>query len=273
METVMGPLIDDATRALLGDLANALVPLSLWVDTKPYVPPAADKLPWRQGEALTTDRLRVVDFFVALLRESSSDEALLERWTQLRAKPLQYSPHERPDDWRRLRGLDVVPLFGVIASENVLTDPQGRHVARTRFYSDYLPLLRAAADARKPASQADWSAFAFELFTDRCLQWPGGQPPSSAFVTQFVRDVLYAILGMRNPIEDPWFSAVLTELGEFRRPGNAYTRDDVARGLKELRSVLASYPPSDTTKVGLVASADIDSATRAHYLDFRQRRL
>ena len=82
---------------------------------------------------------------------------MLERWAQHRAKPTLFSPHEQPDEWRRMRGLEAPATFGIIASDNVLADPQGRHLARNQLYTDYLPLFRAAAEARRPADDATWS--------------------------------------------------------------------------------------------------------------------
>jgi hypothetical protein len=50
---------------------------------------------------------------------------------------------------------------------------------------------------------------------------------------QLRMDVLYAMLGGRNPAPLPWRYAVLIELGEHRRSGNSYTRADVAAAVEE----------------------------------------
>ena len=60
-------------------------------------------------------------------------------------------------------------------------------------------------------------------------------------VAQFVRDLLYAMLGMRGPARDPWAFAVLIELGEHRRVGNAYTPEDVRKTVFALRARIAAY--------------------------------
>jgi|SRR6185295_5162301 len=167
---------DAATREILQQLADALLPLAEWIEQKEYQPPDADRLPWRQeGVSLSTGDLRVIDFLEALLRESSVDSELLDRWDQLRLEPLRFSPHERPEGWRRDRGLASSATFGVVPGDNAPTGQDGQQVSRPRLYAAYLPLLAAAVAARKPADYETWKAFALELHTDQCPQWPVAQ--------------------------------------------------------------------------------------------------
>lgn len=280
--------LDEASRAVLRKLAQALLPLNEWIQARGktgYTPPDADTLPWREnGVSLSTDQLGVIEFVEALLRESSNDVFLLERWRELQAEPLKYCPIDNKNEWRGARGLDAVARFGAVESENAPADYGGYQIARSQLYMDYLPLLSIAANARGPQSDADWNKFALELFKDSCAQWPQSQCyPSSKFMLQLLRDMLYAVLGMRNPVPEPWRSAVLTEIGEFRRPGNVYTRADIERGLSEFTNVLASYPvPEKTVEESLVTAGPIvptaalkvevefepAASLKAHYLKF-----
>jgi hypothetical protein len=278
---------DIRTREILTNLAEAILPLQDWIDGKAYVPPNAKKLPWRKGGAsLGITDLRVIEFLELLLRETAGDAWLLERWSQVRAEPLKFCPLERPDEWRRTRGLDPIPVFDVVGGDNTLTDGQGRQISRGQFYASYLPLLLAAVSARVEAGKqvqakqltdlAGWKKFALELFTDSCVEWPSNQPDASSFVFQFTRDLLYAVLGMRNPVVEPLRSAVLTEIGELRRPGNVFTRDDVDRGLADLKSVLGTYEEEAVPEEKALAAAraeQLPDGAKAHYLEFHQRRL
>ena len=108
---------------------------------------------------------------------------------------------------------------------------------------------------------------------------------------QLLRDVLYATLGMRNPVAEPWRSALLTEIGEFRRPGNVFDRADIAKGLKEFVSVLKPEPlgesglktlqteavggPDTTTEASELLHEEeiLSDSVRDHYLDYNKHRL
>jgi len=43
---------------------------------------------------------------------------------------------------------------------------------------------------------------------------------------------LYAMLGMRSATPEEWKRAVLIELGEYRHPGNEYTREEAGDAVK-----------------------------------------
>lgn len=239
--------LDDKARKLLGKLAHVLMPLDEWLTARMatkdgYCPPNADnpeKFPWRHGgQKLSTDQLRVVDFIQALIRESSGDFALLDRWKSLDDDPLKFCPIHQPSEWRAARGLDARVKFGAVESENAPGTLGGAPIPRARLYSEYLPLVHVAADARKLKDDdlAGWKTFMLDLFKNQCREWPEPEShPSSKFMLQLVRDVVYAVLGMRNAIDEPWRSAVLAEIGEFRRPGNKYDREAIGRGLEEFK--------------------------------------
>jgi hypothetical protein len=270
-------------------LANALLPLNEWIRARgpgDYTPPNADKLPWRQKDgSLSVDQLGVIEFIDALLRESNSDIVLLARWRTVQAEPLKYCPLDNKEEWRAARGLGE-PSFGAVQSQNVLADDRGNPIARSQFYATYLPLLASATAKRNPADDAGWTAYALDLFKDACAEWPASESTrSSRFMLRLLRDLLNAILGMRNPVPEPWRSAVLTEIGEFRRPGNVYTRQDVQHGLDEFISILKSHelaqvrelevaealvlnvPPATIPMAAEpVEEAEIADAVKSHYL-------
>lgn len=240
---------DEFARSTLQSLAKTLLPLDQWIRArKPppagdyYEPPNAGELPWRRnGETLSINRLGAIEFIEALIRESNQDVLLIKRWAALQANPLGHCPLESPGEWRAARGLGA-PSFGAVQSQNVLLDDRGNQIARSEFYASYLPSLAVAAARRQPADDAAWERFALALFSDTCKEWPAPEiARSSRFMLQFLRDLLYAILGVRNPVPEPWRSAVLTEIGEFRRPGNIYSRHDVERGLEDFKKVIDSY--------------------------------
>jgi hypothetical protein len=248
---VMNPSepFDEFARSTLRSLAKALLPLEQWIrGRKPppagddYEPPNAGELPWRQkGEILSIDRLGAIEFVEALIRESNNDVLLIKRWAALEANPLNHCPIESPGEWRAARGLGA-PSFAAVQGQNVLLDDRGNQIARSEFYASYLPNLAVAAARRQPADDVAWEKFALALFSDNCKEWPAPETSrSSRFMLQFLRDLLYAILGVRNPVPEPWRSAVLTEIGELRRPGNVYSRGDVERGLDDFKKVIDSY--------------------------------
>src|SRR5262249_31009252 len=88
-------------------------------------------------------------------------------------------------------------------------------------------------------SALDWPTFGLDLLNDRSKYWPqGGKLKSSVWCKQFVKDLLYCALGMQNPAPAPWKFAVLAELGENRRVGNAYTPAQVAIWVEALKTML-----------------------------------
>jgi len=94
----------------------------------------------------------------------------------------------------------------------------------------------------------DYDKLANDLATDLTPEWPrASNPPSSVFVAHFVCDLLYAMLGMRNPAAPPMQYAPLAELGKFRRAGNGYELADVAKNVEALRELLGKLqaaPPA-----------------------------
>jgi hypothetical protein len=264
--------LDDESRKVLGKLSEVMLPLQEWLEQREdgggYRPPDADnheKFPWRNGGlSLSTDQLGVVDFIQMLIRESANDILLLRRWKMLEEEPLRFCPIENKEKWRAARGLDCDVKFGIVLGDNAPVTLVGSPIARSQLYAECLPLLCAAARDRplEDNDRAGWNKFMLELFKDQCGEWPEPRShPSSRFMLQLLRDLLYAVLGMRNTIAEPWRSALLAEIGEYRRPGNTYSRADIEHGLAEFKKVLA-----ETTNTDLKPPYELPDTTTDHYL-------
>lgn len=241
----MPALLDPSLRAVLQNLAEAIVPLSEWL-AKPdkFVPPEQN-LPWRApGATLTTQDLKAIPFFENLLALDVGDEKIEARWRQLESAALKFNPLPDAAQWRADRKLEPTPAFGTAASDNVvigLDVPQKGKQTRSRasFYDACWPLLKNAAQAANPTMPAAWKSFSENLFGDKVTDWaPSQSPKSSEFIKQFAKDILYALLGMKGDVAEPWIFAVLIELGEHRRVGNAYTVDDTQAAVNAFKAKL-----------------------------------
>lgn len=227
----------------LDSLAEGILPLSDWINSKPYVPPNAESLPWRASPSVTLrpSQLGFLQFLEGLMNESSSDEEIKVYFSTRAEEPLAFAPQDDVAAWRALRGLSPSPTFGVIESDNLLMDVEGHPISRVAFYRTYLPLFEYASRMAAIAAGnngINWKEFAKELLTNASPFWPKSLPRrSSTFVKQFGRDLLYAVLGMRNPVPEPWRDAVLIELGEHRRVGNTFTPDEASAVLAEFQAV------------------------------------
>lgn len=282
---------DAASLDILANLSKVIMPLDAWIAKRSseggYAPPDADSLPWRQGgKPLTIDEVRVVDFIVALIRETADDVTLLDRWQALHAEPLKDCPIDDKDQWRAARGLDGAAVFGAGLSQNVPADGGEPPLTRVQIYAKYLPLVVLAAKDVLPSNADDWRQFALDLFHDKVKDPTQASGPfrTSRFMLQLVRDLLYATLGMRNNAPEPFRSAVLTEIGELRRPGNVFTRADIARGLEDFRAILASYEsPAAPVAAGaaereesapaFASASSVSDSVREHYLSYSNRRV
>lgn len=237
-------------RDTLNNLAVGLFDLDAWIkEPDKYAPPEEfepennDSLPWRDpGGKLSMTDLRVIEFFENLLRESSGDDDLGARWSGVTANPLKFSPLADPVAWRKNRGLGYPPKFGVAASNNVWLTDGGKVISRATFYVPCWPLLKLVVDARKKAGASDWALLAKDLLSNNAPQWPTtAQPTSSSFLVQFASDMVYAMLGQRNPLAGAYERAVLAELGEHRYPGNDYTRSEVAKAVKAFEKAVKEF--------------------------------
>ncbi len=242
MDTALTPELRD----ILDNLSAGLFGLDAWVRGPNKYKPPHEQLPWRApGHVFKPSDLGVIPFFENLLRESSGDDDLGVRWAAITADPLKASPLPDAKSWRKNRGLGD-PKFGIVKGSNVwLTNASGRVISRATFYAACWPPLLAAVHARNPASNADWAALAADLLNNNVPQWPATQQPTSAaFIVQFTSDMLYAMLGQRNhPKIEGWQRALLVELGEYRHPGNRYTRDDTDAAVDTFETLVGIHAP------------------------------
>jgi len=241
----MGNLLDADLHSALENIASALFPFALWMQEKDTrFPPPQPDAPWRAGgEQLAPAKIGAIDFFEALLQETAADAVLIERFQNISNDPLQFSPLADAAAWRRQRSLDPVDSqsFGAAQSDNLLVGFDGKPISRMQFYPDYWPLLKQAVQSAAGQGTIDWTAFTDGLLTDQSVFWPTNQPlKSSNFAKQFARDLLYAMMDMRNNAAEPWKFALLIELAEGRRVGNAYAPADTQAAVDKLKSVLAA---------------------------------
>jgi hypothetical protein len=268
METswiAMNSGIDVELADYLERLAGGILPLKQWVSTKTYKPPSHEKLPWRSSPQtpLEPARLGLIRFLEGLLLETSNDEEIKAHFATRAEEPLKLAPHDDTSAWRALRGFKADPEFGVADSDNLLMDVEGHPISRAGFYRVNLPLFRAAAELALETAggdDVDWQKFADDLLNNKSPFWPRSLPRrSSTFLKQFGRDLLYAVLGMRNPVEEPWKHAVLIELGEHRRVGNLYTPDDAAKALNDFLAVFDEPAPQPSAIASIMDSAAVSS--------------
>jgi hypothetical protein len=238
---------DPDLRATVERLADALFPLDEWIADadKTYTPEDA---PWR-ADGLSMKDLGAVDFLEALIRESSAAIPLVSRWKEIEADPLKHAPTRYSTEWRESRGLDAEAAFGIVESKNVF--PSGGSVidtlehptSRAEFYEFCFPRLMGEVKARAIKTRAEWKQLVADLHADdRAPIWSSrdGITPS-VFIDPFGRDILNAIMGQKNPVEELYRNAVLAEMGEHRRVGNKYKQEDVERATAEFLEKLESY--------------------------------
>ena len=233
--------IPPKAEPIVEGLAEAVLPISLWIGQKipvpnnRFIPPLTDV-----PSQLSTAKMKVVDYLELLI--DASEEALADRWSELKTNPTKFFQSrsgQSAADWRAGRkGLNAAAKFGAFdpTSNNFAflsgTAPDGtpkETVSRREFYDACWPPLIATYESKPPYDAASWNAFRDLLRNNLSALWPPTTPiKSSGFVTQFTLDVLRACLGQRNAaLKDPALQrAVLIEVGENRYPKNAYTAAD-----------------------------------------------
>jgi hypothetical protein len=258
-------------RASLVGLAEGLLPLQDWINSpNKYVPPNAKHLPWRAGQPLTHERLQTLAYVEWLIAASDADDLLLARWDQIKQDPLAFCPLPSARAFREGRGLSQAPRFATVEAGNSLADASGRQMSRRQLYDQCAPVLIAAVkDAEKRLGPAPtppspfWTTLAQELHRGNCPEWRGiaGAPQSTLLTEQLLRDVLTALLNGWLEVPIPWRYAVLIELGEYRRPGNAYSRSDVDAALQTFKKALGQRAAAPLTLGLRLLSKDVSHAT------------
>lgn len=226
---------------ILRKLARGVLPLQDWIQSKrnrykpednpSWLESVLDyrnprSVPWR-NTSIDTDDLGAIEHLLETLRAPDDLPARHRRWAEIQAEPLRFSPVRDATHWRRDRGLDAQPVFDPFLAGNEIVWGNGAPLDRRIFYRDFADtLLRICGDLElERADRARQTAE--ELWQDKFAEWPAASPKSSLCLAQFARDLLAAVMGMRNrsPRTDSplWKYAVLIELGEHRRAGNAHT--------------------------------------------------
>lgn len=265
------PFGPEARAALLG-LIEGLLPLQEWIKSPDkFVPPNAKELPWRNGQALTHERLQTVAYVEWLVAASDADDLLLARWDKIRQDPLVFCPLPSARSYREGRGLSQAPRFASVEAGNSLADASGRQMSRQQLYDQCVPVLIATVkNAQKRLGQSTpppgvfWTTLAQELHRGNCPEWRGvaGAPQSTLLTEQVLRDALTALLNGWLDSPPPWRYAVLIELGEYRRPGNAYTRDDVEHSLRHFKDALEQKPDDEKLERLAANPEDVQFATQ-----------
>lgn len=253
------PFSTEAREVLLG-LAEGMLPLQEWITTKSYLPSEHATLPWRNGEKLTHERLRTIAYVEWLVAASDADDLLLTRWDHIKQEPMAFCPLPAARAFRDGRGLSQAPRFATVEAGNSLADASGRQMSRQQLYNQCLPILIATVRAAQKRTGPDalppfvpppspfWVELSKELHRNNCREWRGvaGAPQSTLLTEQLLRDVLTALLNGWLDVKPPWRYAVLIELGEYRRPGNAYTRDQVEAARQAFQDALDGVAPPDS---------------------------
>ncbi|EJR74387.1 hypothetical protein IK7_05613 [Bacillus cereus VD156] len=233
-------------KFVLLKVADVLIPLQKWINSKPspnQVPDTEEYLPWRHGKGpLNSEKFNLIQFLEGLLRETSFDLSLMNRWKRLQQAPFSATPIQHPKSWRKARGLEEDAIFGITESRGVLLDKDKNPIIRSEFYQKGTSLLLKAAQFSIPETSGGWEKFVALLVNNSHPSWsPLEFPTSVSFLFQFTRDILYCMMGMRNTAEEPWSTALLVELDETRRVGNHFTSYDTEEAVKLFENVLAKY--------------------------------
>lgn len=218
-------VFDRDARALLGALADVVLPLHQWAQSG------------RNDESeLRPSQLGVIEFIEANIASpmSARNEKWATRIQSIESSPLQFSPHEQAVYWRTKRGLDALPTFGIALSKN-----SPRHIAQ--FYTGFLDALAAYARPRLggPGPWADdkVKSVADDLRTKEIPNWPRDLIKPAECMVMFTNDVAAALMAMTN-VGSPTPFALLVSLKQGRRVGNRFTVKDVAEATASFKAIL-----------------------------------
>ncbi|HKH45931.1 MAG TPA: hypothetical protein VKM72_14815 [Thermoanaerobaculia bacterium] len=201
----------------------------------------------QNGAPLSLRELGAIPFLERLLAETSGDADLIAHFEKVVQDPLRSCPIQEVRDWRARRGLDPEAKFDIVTSENLMRAGEDQPISRAVFYVEYIPLLVQAARAAKKAPGYDSAIFAKELSKNESKFWPSSSQKSAFLIKRLLEDLLYALMGMQNPIDETRRSAFLTKLGELRRVGNKFEPRHAEAAVDAFRKALdeASQSPRE----------------------------
>ena len=244
--------LDPIVRNCLAALADVVFPLAAWIqEPDKYTPPShqTKPLPWR-GEfaTLSVESLKCIEFFEQSLEQEHEDESFIARFLEVAQAPLSHSAlGERMKAWRKARGLGVADVrFAPQLSDNIEFTAAAQPLMRGEFYKLGFKQLKNVFDLRQPVGPVEWGHVAKDLLDDKdksVTGWDSAQSgvKSAAFVRAFVREILVILLGGKLDLgrsDKRWNFALAIELGEHRRPGNAYTVHDTRQTVQQFRTKL-----------------------------------
>ncbi|MFP3790857.1 hypothetical protein [Bacillus subtilis] len=237
-------LFTDEQAEILLHIADILVPLQKWIENKSFNPQkfTNDTLPWRLGESINFEVLRLTEFMESFLRQSSYEQSLYDRWMILKRNPFQFHSYNKLNNWRNERGLYLTAEFGGLESRNLLADQNDSPIVRIIFYEECLIHLMNAYEKQQPQTKGDWEQFVDFMWKETHPSWgPTIKPSSRSFLIQYTRDILHCAMNMRNNAPPPWSTALLIELGEHRRVGNHYTVEHTAKAVTQFEHALQLF--------------------------------
>ena len=257
-------------------IADVILPLEEWIKEPGKFLPDEPK-PWRDPykPKLSAENLGFLEHFDAILTREESfidsydiDE-FLQRAAALVDDPLAHCPLGRTNmAARRLawgfRADDDNPKFAANLGDNVdyLQKKESTPkvwveypVSRQTFYDACWKELRVVINLHKPSSNKDWQVLVSDLRLDAKDEakktksgWDatrigigiGIGIESSQFIVALARDIVAYVLShkCKAPSGADWASAVPIELGERRRPGNAFTAKDTEDAVKRMKAKL-----------------------------------
>ena len=251
-------------RPILARLADVILPIHDWINQAGKAPPnyaefipALANVPWRPENATSSLSINDFDIIAYLEYRAHQDEpleSLAARWRQVRANPTAFFKSrtgEQAAAWRARRAkLNAATRFGAFESTSsnfafYTQDAQGGPqdaISREGFYDACWSPLEDAYRASNPDANG-WLSFVSSLRADGIQAWPTTRNiRSSLFLRQFTIDVLVATLGQKNPAATAkgplWPRAVLIEVGENRKPGNAYTVAEAVTAVQHFKSLI-----------------------------------
>ena len=244
--------------AALSAIAEQIYPLAAWVGgPDKFIPPEQTQtpggLPWRKpGNSLSVQSLKLMEGFDELLAQPGAGDYLVVRWNGVKQNPLANWPLvETATQWRTERGLPPSPSrFSPEASDNFEyvegTGDARKPVARKNFYDRCFVQLAAVVTKQNPGNAKDWEKVLGDLRADKEQAWDAGPTgtgganvQSSAFLKRFALDLSTLLLGPRptsSGLGGQWNFAMQIELGEHRKPGNAFTVGDARDATEAFRA-------------------------------------